>query len=187
MPEDFKVVTLCGSTRFKDAFISEQKRLTLEGFIVISVGIFGHVDLPNHDWTTDRSELKTMLDRMHFAKIHMADRVHVINQNNYIGESTKREIAYAEELGIEVTYMAPPPTTGWRVEGRWLRNETVDDKAHFFPTGLPVALCSRTQSEARGGRMWVGVDELEARCEFCMSGKISIEAEAMAKAYVGEA
>lgn len=38
----YKVITLCGSTRFKDAFIEVQKRLTLEGNIVLSVGLFGH-------------------------------------------------------------------------------------------------------------------------------------------------
>lgn len=38
----FKVITLCGSTRFKDQFLEAQKRLTLEGNIVISVGLFGH-------------------------------------------------------------------------------------------------------------------------------------------------
>ena len=36
----YKVITLCGSARFKDAFIETQKRLTLEGNIVISVGFF---------------------------------------------------------------------------------------------------------------------------------------------------
>ena len=38
----YKVVTLCGSTRFKNEFMEAQKRLTLEGNIVISVGLFGH-------------------------------------------------------------------------------------------------------------------------------------------------
>lgn len=38
----YKVITLCGSTRFKDEFMEAQKRLTLEGNIVISVGLFGH-------------------------------------------------------------------------------------------------------------------------------------------------
>lgn len=42
MVGNYKVITLCGSTRFKDAFMEEQKRLTLEGNIVISVGLFGH-------------------------------------------------------------------------------------------------------------------------------------------------
>ena len=42
MVGNYKVITLCGSTRFKDAFMEAQKRLTLEGNIVISVGLFGH-------------------------------------------------------------------------------------------------------------------------------------------------
>ena len=42
MVSKYKVITLCGSTRFKDAFMEAQKRLTLEGNIVISVGLFGH-------------------------------------------------------------------------------------------------------------------------------------------------
>ncbi len=42
MADKYPVITLCGSTRYKDAFMEAQKRLTLEGNIVISVGLFGH-------------------------------------------------------------------------------------------------------------------------------------------------
>ena len=42
MVGNYKVVTLCGSTRFKDEFMKAQKELTLKGYIVISVGLFGH-------------------------------------------------------------------------------------------------------------------------------------------------
>ena len=42
MVQNYKVITLCGSTRFKEQFIETQKRLTLEGSIVVSVGLFGH-------------------------------------------------------------------------------------------------------------------------------------------------
>ena len=38
----YPVITLCGSTRFKEQFLEAQKRLTLAGNIVISVGLFGH-------------------------------------------------------------------------------------------------------------------------------------------------
>ena len=38
----YKVITLCVSTRFKDTFMEAQKRLTLAGNIVISVGLFGY-------------------------------------------------------------------------------------------------------------------------------------------------
>ena len=66
MIQNYKVITLCGSTRFKDQFIEAQKRLTLEGCIVI-------------------------IDDMHLRKIDMADEIFVINVGGYIGESTRRE------------------------------------------------------------------------------------------------
>ena len=65
----YKVITLCGSTRFKDEFLEAQKRLTLEGNIVISVGLFGHSG-DNEVWTEGTKE---MLDDMHLRKIDMAD------------------------------------------------------------------------------------------------------------------
>ena len=40
---NYKVVTLCGSTRFKDEFMKAQKDLTLQGNIVISVGLFDKI------------------------------------------------------------------------------------------------------------------------------------------------
>lgn len=101
-----EVVTLCGSTRFKDAFISEQRRLTLEGKIVISVGLFGHLELPP-DKVEKGNEVKDMLDELHLRKIDLANRVHIINVGGYIGKSTKNEIAYASKLGIDITYMEP--------------------------------------------------------------------------------
>lgn len=42
MEGKYPVVTLCGSTRFIEQFVEAQKRLILEGNIVISVGLFGH-------------------------------------------------------------------------------------------------------------------------------------------------
>ena len=97
----YKVITLCGSTRFKDAFIEAQKRLTLEGNIVISVGLFGHSG-DNEVWTEGTKE---MLDDMHLRKIDMADEVFVINVGGYIGFSTKAEIKYAMAAGKPVRYL----------------------------------------------------------------------------------
>ena len=97
----YKVITLCGSTRFKDAFIEAQKHLTLEGNIVISVGLFGHSG-DNEDWTEGTKE---MLDDMHLRKIDMADEVYVINVGGYIGSSTKAEIRYAMATGKQVRYL----------------------------------------------------------------------------------
>lgn len=99
------VITLCGSSKFKEAINAENARLTMEGNVVISLGLFGHADLPEYDWTTDASDLKRLLDGLHFQKIDMADRVHIINPGGYIGESTAREIEYALSKGKTVTYM----------------------------------------------------------------------------------
>ena len=97
----YKVITLCGSTRFKDAFMETQKRLTLEGNIVISVGLFGHSG-DEEVWTEG---IKEMLDDMHKRKIDMADEIYVINVGRYIGSSTRSEIEYATVLGKPVVYL----------------------------------------------------------------------------------
>jgi len=96
----YKVITLCGSTRFKDAFMEAQKRLTLEGNIVLSVGLFGHSG-DEEVWTPGTKE---MLDDMHRAKIDMADEIFVINVDGYIGSSTQSEIDYAIATGKPVQY-----------------------------------------------------------------------------------
>jgi hypothetical protein len=93
MVGNYKVVTLCGSTKFKDQFFEIQKELTLSGYIVISVGLFGHSG-DNEVWNEGTKE---MLDDMHKRKIDMADEIFVINVNGYIGNSTKSEIEYAKK------------------------------------------------------------------------------------------
>ena len=99
----FKVITLCGSTRFKEAFLEAQKRLTLEGNIVISVGLFGH----SGDDEVWKEGTKEMLDNMHKRKIDMSDGIFVINVDGYIGESTRSEIDYAIKNGKTVEYLEP--------------------------------------------------------------------------------
>ena len=98
---NYKVITLCGSTRFKEEFLAEQKRLTLEGNIVISVGLFGHAG----DEEVWKEGVKEMLDDMHKRKIDMADEIFVINPGGYIGNSTKSEIDYALAAGKAVKYL----------------------------------------------------------------------------------
>ena len=101
MINGFKVITLCGSTRFKEQFLEAQKKLTLNGNIVISVGLFGH----SGDNEALNDETKAMLDRQHLAKIDLADEILVINVDGYIGDSTQNEIAYAKAKGKGVNYL----------------------------------------------------------------------------------
>ena len=103
----YKVITLCGSTKFKDEFLKAQKDLSLKGNIVISVGLFGQSGdfevWENMDEGTI-TKTKEMLDDMHKRKIDMSDEIFVINVNGYIGDSTKSEIEYAIKTGKKVNY-----------------------------------------------------------------------------------
>jgi len=104
----YPVITLCGSTRFKEDFMEMQKKLTLAGNIVLSVGLFGHSGDEEVWENMDEGTLtrtKVMLDDMHKRKIDMSDEIFVINKNGYIGDSTRSEINYALEHGKTVKYL----------------------------------------------------------------------------------
>lgn len=110
MVGNYPVITLCGSTRFRDDFIRLQKQLTLQGCIVISVGLFGHGgDMEVWEGMDEDTLTKTkiMLDDMHKRKIDMADAIYVINPGGYIGSSTRSEILYARDHGKEIRSMEP--------------------------------------------------------------------------------
>ncbi len=128
------VVTLCGSTRFMNEFIEVQRNFTLQGVIVISVGLFGH-----KEGLDMGSDTKRMLDELHLRKIDISDEIFVINpttivcngcgkpsrlytelsqeteccrsknwrRDSYIGESTWKEIEYAAQTGKIINYLTP--------------------------------------------------------------------------------
>ena len=104
-----RIICLCGSTRFKDEINATNARLTMEGNIVISLGVFGHVDMPDREdlWTTNGSATKIMLDELHKRKIDLADEVFIVNPGGYVGESTRSEIEYARAHGKAVAYLEP--------------------------------------------------------------------------------
>lgn len=87
------VVVICGSTRFRREMAAVNRDLTLAGHVVLAPGVFGH----DGDPITDAQ--KAGLDRLHLAKIYLADEVFVVNPGGYVGESTRREIAYATAAG----------------------------------------------------------------------------------------
>lgn len=87
----YPIITLCGSTKFSDAYIEWNKKLSLAGFCVLSVGLFGH-KIPGFDMS---GEEKHTLDAVHLQKIKMSDAIFVLNVNDYIGASTWNEIDFA--------------------------------------------------------------------------------------------
>ena len=98
MKNKYKIITLCGSNKFKDDFIEQQKRLTLMGNMVMSPYLFFD------DREISISD-KVMLDDIQRQKINISDEIFVINKNGYIGESTKKEIQYAAICHKTIRYM----------------------------------------------------------------------------------
>lgn len=98
-----KIICLCGSTRFKDAFLKANEELTLEGKIVLTVGCFGHADGKFNTVITE--EIKIKLDELHKRKIDLCDSVLILNVEGYIGQSTRSEIEYAKKIGKPIEYL----------------------------------------------------------------------------------
>ena len=102
-----RVICLCGSTRFSEAFRKTNLTETLKGRIVLSIGC----DLRSDDevlagvtpW--EREELKQKLDELHKRKIDLCDEILVLNVGGYVGDSTRGEIEYAESIGRDVRYL----------------------------------------------------------------------------------
>jgi len=99
--ESPQIVCLCGSTRFKEAFLFAQRQFTRQGVIVLTIGEFGHADQTG---VMDDPKLKARLDELHLRKIDLADFVYVLNIGGYIGDSTRREIAYARQHNKSVKF-----------------------------------------------------------------------------------
>jgi len=100
---DRKIICLCGSTRFKEAFEEANKRETIKGNIVLSVGWFGHLDA--EPMTLEQKE---KLDELHLDKIRMADEVLFLNVGGYIGESTCKELSLAVGLQKKIIWLEEP-------------------------------------------------------------------------------
>ena len=105
-----KVICLCGSTRFTDVMLVYQWELTKQGFIVLSwcalpIGYFEGEDQTH---IGDQEGVKEIVDEVHLRKIDLADEVHILNINGYIGESTRNELNYAKAKGKKIRFLEEP-------------------------------------------------------------------------------
>lgn len=98
-----KIVCLCGSTRFMNAFHEAGWQLTLDGYIVLSVGVCKHAE--RHGGEALGKDVAERLDELHLRKIDLADWVLILNVGGYIEESTRRELEYAKKLGKQITFL----------------------------------------------------------------------------------
>ena len=94
-----KIITVCGSYKFKKEMMEITEKMALKGNCMITP-----IDLtkPNKEAYTEDEAL--MLDKMHKEKIKLSDAILVINVNGYIGNSTNSEIEYAKSLNKEILY-----------------------------------------------------------------------------------
>lgn len=100
------IVCLCGSTRFWRTFQKASLQETMAGRIVLSIGAASGTD-DDHFGNLPREEydrVKEMLDNLHLRKIDLADEVLILNVDDYIGESTARELAYARAHGKRIRF-----------------------------------------------------------------------------------
>lgn len=98
--DNYKIITLCGSTKFKSEFERINMELTLRNKIILQPGCYAHFDNIS---ITD--EQKKRLDILHKEKIMMSDCIFVINVGKYIGSSTKSEIEFAADNNKPIFYL----------------------------------------------------------------------------------
>jgi hypothetical protein len=94
-----KIVCLCGSTRFSEAYQQANLEETLTGNIILTIGCDMKSDIDLFADLSDKEieEVKSKLDELHLRKIDLADEILVLNVDGYVGESTLREVHYAED------------------------------------------------------------------------------------------
>ena len=104
LPDNFPgIVCFCGSTRFMDAFHEAGWQLTLEGRIVLSIGVCKHAE--HHGGEALGQHVAERLDELHLRKIDLAEWVFILNVDGYIGDSTRRELEYAKSQGKRITFL----------------------------------------------------------------------------------
>ena len=96
-----RIVCLCGSGRFREAFEQAEYDETLAGKIVLTIGCNTH-DVARSE---QLKQYKPMLDELHKRKIDLSHEILVLNVGGYIGESTHSEIEYAQKTGRQIRYL----------------------------------------------------------------------------------
>lgn len=94
-----KIVTICGSMKFKDKMMAIAKDLEVKNKYVVIQCVY------SNDIFTEEEE--TILGDLHYNKIEISDAIYVVNVNGYIGDSTNKDIEYAKKLSKEVMYLEP--------------------------------------------------------------------------------
>ena len=100
MDKKIKVITICGSLKFKNEIMKVAMQMELAGNVIL-IPIFP----TNDDKDACTEEEINILGKMHKEKIKLSDAILVVNVNGYIGNSTKSEIEYAKLQNKEILYL----------------------------------------------------------------------------------
>lgn len=176
------VVCISGSMRFEDEMRLAAVEESVKGHVVVMPHVNMKRPLPvtlpaGHD-------PKPGLDKLHLAKIDLADEVLVVAPGDYIGDSTRAEIAYAERHGkpvrrwLEHEVSVSPVDTGlreriaeamyraWQGSSPLSFAEQADDVRDEYLRAADEALPVFEQAHgdlARQARMWQRRAETSAR------------------------
>lgn len=97
--KESKVFTICGSMKLWSQMVDIQSFYTTLGYII---------QTPQKYLEKSYSPSKEYLDKLHEMKIGLSDGILVLS-NGTIGESTKKEITYAQNLEKEIQYLFKKP------------------------------------------------------------------------------
>jgi len=128
-------ITLCGSTRFRSAFEEWDARLTMEGHLVYSVGVWYH-----ESSKVITPAQKAMLDFVHLEKISASDEIFVIDVGGYVGDSTEKEIEFARKQGKKVRFLSEE-SPNWK--------EADSSSSKGIPSDHPTARSQVPQLQSR--------------------------------------
>lgn len=93
-----KIITVCGSYKFKDEMKKIAEKLELEGICVLVP-----IDLTNSEDSYTEKDFE-ILGKMHKEKIKLSTAIFVVDVDHYIGKSTQSEIEFAKSLNKEILY-----------------------------------------------------------------------------------
>lgn len=113
-------LTLCGSARFEAEFHVWNEKLTLSGHVVYSLSVYPSSKAGTHEWY-DGAQKQT-LDLAHLAKISASDGVVIINNDNYVGDSARRELEWAIMNSKAVYWTEDPGLPAWRYAGNLINH-----------------------------------------------------------------
>ena len=107
-----KIIVLCGSSCFVDIMavcawlIERDEQAITIGLHLLPIW-YSENDIPDH--LAEHEGCAKEMDDLHLRKIDLASEIFVVNRNDYIGESTQKEIVYAQANNKKIRWYTHDP------------------------------------------------------------------------------